>query len=549
VTAWRWGLGLVLTLGVGLPLLPPFLGLTHAAAWQWAPEDRLRVLLLAGNSLLLAGGTLLLAVPAGVLLAVLLFRGSLPGRRATLALLLLSLFVPVPIVVSSWQALLGQHGWLPLGLWRAASVRPWATGWGPALWVQGLAGLPWIVFIVGLGLRWVEPELEEEALQQVSARRTFKRLTLPRCRPALVAAMLLVALCTVNDISVTGMMQIPTLAEEADTQFTLGNDDALARSLLLSMPALLSLWVVLMVATAWLERALPPLPMLLQAPPALVRPSRGLGLLVFAAVLAVVLVPLQGLLWRLGQAGRPPSWSLAALWPPLANEAVLYGAPLVQTFAAALCTGIGTAGLALVCCWLALDCRPLQVFLLALLTFAWALPGPVVGIGLKQTILALVSFLPEGPWTDLLYRGPSPVPVMWAQLIRFLPVALFFLWPVVRLLPRELREAARLEGGAPLSELLHLVWPLTRQAVLVTAVAVTALCLGEVGAGGRVETPNGEPFAALILDRMHYGIDSNVAALCVLYLGGLVSVGLAAALVFYGRARWCKPAAPSEPAL
>ncbi len=42
----------------------------------------------------------------------------------------------------------------------------------------------------------------------------------------------------------------------------------------------------------------------------------------------------------------------------------------------------------------------------------------------------------------------------------------------------------------------------------VAALAVTALCLGEIGAGARVETPGWETFAKLLFDRMHYGVET-----------------------------------------
>ena len=52
-------------------------------------------------------------------------------------------------------------------------------------------------------------------------------------------------------------------------------------------------------------------------------------------------------------------------------------------------------------------------------------------------------------------------------------------------------------------------------------VAVTELSLGEVGAGARVETPGWETFTKLIFDRMHYGVDTNVAALALVLLAVL----------------------------
>jgi ABC-type Fe3+ transport system permease subunit len=131
--------------------------------------------------------------------------------------------------------------------------------------------------------------------------------------------------------------------------------------------------------------------------------------------------------------------------------------------------------------------------------------------------------LPEGPWKTMLYWGPSPAPLMLAQGMRALPIAVVFLWPVVRMIPRELFEEARLGGAGALSELVHVVLPLTWRAALATGAAATALCLGEVGASARVETPGWQAFANTLLAHMHTGVDNNVAALCLMMLGAIVA--------------------------
>src|SRR5262249_33446102 len=161
---------------------------------------------------------------------------------------------PVPLIVSSWQALLGSGGLLPIGLWVSGEDRPWATGWVPAVWVHGLAALPWVACIVGLGLRWVEPELEEEAALQMPPWRVLWEVTLPRCRASIVTAALFVGLQTAGDVSVTDMMLISTLAEEVYTQFTVGGE-ALGHTLVLTLPSLIVLTALLTVAAARLERA------------------------------------------------------------------------------------------------------------------------------------------------------------------------------------------------------------------------------------------------------------------------------------------------------
>jgi iron(III) transport system permease protein len=528
--AWRLAVVLLVGLLLGAPLAFPLTRMVEPTAWQWSAGDLVRTARLAANTALLVGGTCALAVPTGTFLAVLLFRTDLPGRRVLLALLVLILFVPLPVIVSSWQGFLGSGGLLPVVFWASGVDRPWATGWGPSVWVHAVAAVPWVTCIVGLGLRWVEPELEEEARLRLPPWRVIGSVSLPRCRASIGVAALFVALQTAGEIAVTDMMLISTFAEEIYTQFTLG-EDPLGRTLLLSSPVLLGVVALLAVAAIRLERVLPPLPFLLRTPHRFqVRPV-ALWVAVTAAVFAVLILPSAGLAWRLGEAGVPPGWSLTHAWHQLTAEAWLLGRPLMLSVMTAVATGAVVAGLALVCCWLAVGSAPLRAFLLILLSLAWVAPGPVVGISLKGLILSL----PEGPWLGPLYFGPSPVPIIWAYLIRTLPPAVLFLWPVVRLIPRGPVEAARLEGAGPLRELLLVVWPTTWRAVGVIAVAVTALALGEIAAAGRAETPGWESFARLLFDRMHYGVDSNVAALSVLLLAALAGCGV---LALGGRLLW-----------
>jgi ABC-type spermidine/putrescine transport system permease subunit II len=114
---------------------------------------------------------------------------------------------------------------------------------------------------------------------------------------------------------------------------------------------------------------------------------------------------------------------------------------------------------------------------------------------------------------------------MWVQAIRAFPIAVVFLWPIVRMIPREVAEEARLAGARAVSVWLGVVIPLTWRATAVVALASAALCLGEVAASTRVETPGWESFTKLIFDRMHFGVDNNVSALCVLMLASPVAIG------------------------
>ena len=63
---------------------------------------------------------------------------------------------------------------------------------------------------------------------------------------------------------------------------------------------------------------------------------------------------------------------------------------------------------------------------------------------------------------------------------------------------------------------------------MIAGLAASALCLGEVSASARVETPGWESFTKMLLDRIHYGVDNTLAALSVLMLGSLVVLALVA---------------------
>ncbi|MBI3408320.1 MAG: iron ABC transporter permease [Planctomycetes bacterium] len=518
MTGWRLGSGAGLILVVALPLLFPFF---EQPPWHWLALDSAefpRLGSLAWNSIVLVAGVLALALPLGTLLAVLLFRTDLPLRRAVLFATVLLVFIPVAVQVSAWQGLLGN-----LRVWDTDSGRPWARGMMPAIWVHAVAALPWVVLIVGIGLAWVERELEEQALLSVGPWRVLWHVTLPRCRGAIAAAAFWVAVLTAGDISATDMFLVPTFAEEMQTQFTLGGPESVTNTLRLCWPALAIMFILLVALTPRIERAMPPLQNPLR-PPVLFSLGRmrypWLSVVLALAIIFLIL-PLGALAWKLGQAGQPRSWSAENAWLQLRGVAVIYGRKVLLNVGVAAFTGIVTTGIALIACWLSRESRIYRTFLLTIMAWCWTLPGPLAGVGLQSFIQMLVQLVPGDLAFHALYYDSSPLPIIWVNLIRFLPFAVALLWPAIRMVPTELRDAARLEGASAGQELLHVYLPLTKSAFFGAAVAVAALSLGEVGATARVDTPGWDSFAKLIFDRMHYGVENNVAALCLLLVGAV----------------------------
>ena len=526
---------------IGLPLFWPFHdALASPGAWHvWDEGGRLAGL--ARNTLLLVAGTLALALPTGVLAAVLLYRTDLPLAGPFRFFLLLTLFVPLPLFASGWQAALGSGGLLPAAFWNPVTAsdpdvssggmvwKAWGHGLNAALWIHAIAAFPWVVLLVGQGLRWVERDLEEEALTFAGPWRVLWSITLRRSLAAIGGAALWVTLQTATEITVTDMFQVRSFGEEIYTQYVAPNAvDAVARAVFASLPSVVVTAGLVLAAAAWWERRLPPLEVLATTPHVyrLGRARWPCTLLLAALVIVFASIPVGSLVWKLGLGGSPRHWLPAVAAAHFGFVLKLRWRLVLESLAVAGLAGTTAAVLALLTCWLAVGARWFHAAILLLIAAAWALPGPVVGLGLKGAINFLLPTERGGFLERVLYLGPSPVPALWIDLVRFFPCAVVVLWPVVRLLPRDLRESAWVDGAGPLRELWHVVGPLTLPALLRAGLVVAVLSLGELSAGKLVETPGSQTFTHEVFTQMHYGVTNDLAGLCLILLAGVTLGGI-----------------------
>ncbi len=538
MASWRVGIAVVLGALLAVPLAAPLVAMAAEpeAGSGW---DGARLPALVRNTAWLIGGTLLLALPAGVAAAVLLYRTDLPLRRLFRFLVLLTLLVPLPLFTTGWQAVLGSGGWLPLSLWNApretafgpdtAVWTPWGQGIGSAIWIHAAAGLPWVILLAGQGLLGVERSLEEDAWTALPAWRVILRVSLPRAGAAIAAAALWIALQAAGEITVTDVMQVRTFAEEVYTQFVapeVGQAGALPRAVAVALPGVLLTAVLIVVLARRWEQRLPAAGA--EMGPALTFPLGRwrwpLTLAVGAAGIALAGVPLGSLVWRAGLHGTPRSWSAGVVLDHLQLVWQAEHAFLRNSLLLAVGAGLSCALLALLACWTAVGARGFRTGVLVLMAAAWSLPGPVIGLGLKDTINGLLDA--GAPLGRVLWYGPSPVPLWWVDLIRFFPCAVALLWPVVRLVPPEWRDAARVDGATPWQELRHVVWPWAAGAFGRAALAAGVLSLGELSAGKLVSTPGFDSYAEVIFTQMHYGVTNDLAARCLLLLAAVIAGGI-----------------------
>jgi iron(III) transport system permease protein len=542
---WYWATGFVWLALLGLPAFALARELViHPTAWQAWSEWR-RLLDLAWNTFALTVGTMAVALPLGFAAALLLYRSDLPGRRFFRSLVILALFIPLPLLASAWQSALGSNGWLPTSIWRIVpptdpdysptgiSWKPWAQGLVPAIWIHTLAGVPWVIWLCGVGLNRVERNLEEDALVNGGIWNTLRYVSFPRALPALGLAALWLLVQTTTEIAITDMMQVRTFAEEVYTQFARpdpgASRDAAARALVVALPPSgLGMIFILLLLRNW-ERRLPPLALTADSWPLLqLGRARWLAWISVVFLLLVLLgMPIGSLVWKTGQIPPGRGWSASVFRVNFVQVFRTQRELLNSSFITAVATAALVSALALISCWLFREKPRWAALAFIILIISWMMPGPILGIGLKESINLLMRL--EDAATDnrvhlfrqILYSGPSPLPVMWADAIRFLPCAVALLWPATRVISQAHFDVARTDGARPADELRHVVVPSVASAVWLALLAVTALSLGELSAGKMVETPGGETFAHELFMQMHYGTGNHLAAMCLLLLSAI----------------------------
>jgi iron(III) transport system permease protein len=178
-----------------LALLPLSYLAVRATEQGW---DRVAEIVLRERTaeLMVRSGTLAVVVTAacvviGVLLAWLVVRSDLPGRRVWGVLAALPLAVPTYVAAYAW-----------------ISTAPELAGFRGAALVLTLCSYPYVYLPVAAALRGLDPALEESS-RSLGTRPllTFARVTLPQLRPAIGAGGLLVALYVLSDFGAVSIMR------------------------------------------------------------------------------------------------------------------------------------------------------------------------------------------------------------------------------------------------------------------------------------------------------------------------------------------------------
>jgi len=494
--------------------------LLDSTAWQ-----------LLGHTALLVLATLAVSLPLGTLLAVLLVRTNLPLRRLWLAVLGMQLFVPLYVHAAAWDSGFGVTGWFTT---LVGGETVWLEAFRGAVWIHVVSALPWVVLIVGCGTWFVEPELEEDALLHTSAGEVLFRVTLRRALPAVGIAALWVAAMTAGEITATDLFRVRTFAEEIYMALSggAGSTDALTTV----APLVLIVAGLVLAAVVLLGRMTPrDLPASIRSRPVLTLGSaRGwMGAIVAALMSVLIAVPLGSLVFKAGvevvkvDGDVQRQWSAGVLLDRVWDSGPRFADELQWSFELGFFAATAATLGGLLLAWWLRDVRAGSLPVLAALSAALALPGPLVALG----IIFLLNR--DLPGLTTLYDQTLLAPWL-ALIVRTLPWTTLVLWFAVRSVPKDVLDAAAIDGAGSARRLVRIVLPLRRGALLLAWLVAFVLSVGDMAFTVIVLPPGVETISVRIFRLIHAAADSEVAAVCLMLLLAQAAAMLAAAWVL----RW-----------
>jgi iron(III) transport system permease protein len=481
-----------------------------AAAVTWIGSDSpARRLLL--NTFLQCGSVAAVSLPVGVLLALLLTRTNVHGKRLAWLLLLTLLFLPLHSTAAGWIAVFGKLSSQAPAFFQ--TTQPLVEGMPAVIWIHAMAAIPWVTVIVSLGLATIPQEVEEAAILDISPARFFLGVGLRYYLPFILAAGLFVIIAAAGEMTVTNLYVVPTYTEELYNNFMLTRDAYSAGTQ--NLPGICGAMLLAVAVCGMIASLLPAgFGQKFHAPRKYDLGTWRLPLtsICWLILLLVFGVPLVSLLWKAGlikQAIGSEHWSLQAVIKMLftmpyrfrrefgvsahyaawgAIAALLVGLPL-----AILARGGGMRR------WPAI----------AAAAICWAIPGPLVGLGLigllNWNVAPLIFLYDKTPLAPSLAMG-----------IKALPIVILILWTAFASIPRQTIEAAQLDGAGRLALVWRIMLP--QRAGAIAAAAVIAFAIGLADLAWSLVVLRTDTVQRRVFGLLHAGVEEQVAGVSLVML-------------------------------
>lgn len=464
-------------------------------------------------------------------------------ERGIIVLTMIGLWaLPLVQTAAAWEAGFGRRGWLTAE--AEAFADPWLSGFRAAAFLHGIAAIPWMSLLFAFAFSRTERELREEALISGGPWRAFLFVDLPRTLPALGIAAAWLAVVLFQEMTITDLYQVRTIAEEFYVAIQLRREGSaevwslLPEFVVLSIAALgtlaaFGLWVSgdrTRASQDVLERAQP------AAQPTAIELIACGATAIGLATLAIS--PTLNLVYRVGrdvsraEAGPRPFWSASKATELLASAPFEYGSGFTWSATISLTTAAAVVMFASVIAWWGMRSRVGGIVAAAIVAVLLPIPGPLLALTLVRALNQ--PGLPLATW--LLDRTIfAPVA---ACTLRYLPLGIVLFSFLYRRLPSERIEQMELDGAGPFSRWLHGGMLGMRGAFAAALVGAFALAWGDLSSIHLATPPGIETVTQRIFGLLHAGADDQVAALCLWNLAAfLVTAAVAAMMLRAGKLR------------
>ncbi|QYN32483.1 iron ABC transporter permease [Pseudonocardia sp. DSM 110487] len=486
---------------------------------------------LVGNSLWFAAGSAVLSLTVGTALAYFNVRTDVPFKALFFAASIIPLIIPGILYTIAWIFLASPT----IGLLNSL-IEPLVgpgtfdvfTVWG-MIWVEGLHLSPIAFLFMVAAFRSTDPSLEESSLMSGATRvQTFRRVTLPLVRPALLSAALIMLVRSLESFEVpallglqNGIYVFTSRIFQVLRSFPVDFAGAGALAVGLLAVAALGIWLSNMFSRGHgggtiTGKGFRPRPIDLGR----WKPVVGGGILLYFFV--TVLAPLMVLLYTaLLPYYRPPSAEAFASMN-LDNFVAVFNLPSVPTaLRNSLILGGGAATIVMalmaVAAWVVVRSGIPGRQILDHIAFSpLVIPGLVLGVGIAFVYLR------------------SPLPIYGTLLIlliayctRYLPYGMRYAVSGMQTISTELEESAQVSGAGWWATFRRVLLPLIAPALLAGWVYIFVVSFRELSSSILLYTPGNEVLSISIWElyaNARFGELSALGVIMVLILAVLVAV-------------------------
>jgi len=489
------------------------------------------------TTLALAAGMTAIAVPLGGVLAFLVVRTDLPGKRLIEPALLVPIVLSPIVIAFGYVVAIGPVGFASLAFKDTIGFVPWNLySLASLIVIAGLTHVPHVYLFSSTSLRKLNLELEEQARSMgASPWRIALTVSLPLAAPALVYSGVLIFFLGFELFGLPLVIGDPANVLVLTTYLfkltnILGTPSYQLMAVVVVAIALVTLPLVYLqrYLLAMAERYVTMGGKGFQARPLRLGRWRwaALGGIVIWLVVAIGL-PLAGVLLRAfmsrwGEFINPLETLTLQNFFDLAEYPNLVGG-IVNTF---LLATVGAAAAVAVYASIALSAHRWKSRLVVLVDYLVLLPRALPGLVAGLAFLWVFLFVP--------YLGmlrSSLVGLWLAYSVVWLAFGLRLISAALSQIAPELEEAARVAGASPGRTLRDVTLPLIRFGLVSSWLLCFMIFVREYSTGVYLQGPGTEVLGPLIVTLFGGGSLELVAALSVVNVG-LVAVGLALALRF-----------------